>query len=88
MRVAKLTEHFGVSDPTIRKDLAVLEQKGLLKRTHGGAVSVRPPVEEEVASRQARNWEAKAAIARASMRLLVSGEVVFLDNGSTVEQIA
>ena len=88
VRVAQLTEHFGVSDPTIRKDLAVLEQKGLLKRTHGGAVSVRPPVEQEVASRQARHWEAKAAIARACVRLLASGEAVFLDNGSTAQQIA
>jgi predicted transcriptional regulator len=82
VRVAQLTEHFGVSDPTIRKDLAVLEQKGLLKRTHGGAVSVRPPVEQEVASRQARHWEAKAAIARACVRLLASGEAVFQPKGA------
>jgi DeoR/GlpR family transcriptional regulator of sugar metabolism len=88
VRVAQLTERFGVSEPTVRKDLAVLEQKGLLRRTHGGAVSVRPPMEQEVASRQARNREAKAAIARACVRLLPSGEAVFLDNGSTVQQIA
>jgi DeoR/GlpR family transcriptional regulator of sugar metabolism len=88
VRVAELTEHFEISDPTVRKDLAALEQKGLLKRTHGGAVSVRPPMEQEVASRQARNWEAKEAIARACVRLLASGEAVFLDNGSTMQQIA
>jgi DeoR/GlpR family transcriptional regulator of sugar metabolism len=88
VRVSQLTEHFGLSEPTVRKDLAVLEQQGLLRRTHGGAVSVRPPMEQEVASRQARNWEAKAAIARACVRLLPSGEAVFLDNGSTVRQIA
>src|SRR5690349_1099837 len=62
IRVSQLTEHFRISEPTVRKDLSVLEQKGLLKRTHGGAVSVRPPMEQEVASRQARNWEAKVAI--------------------------
>lgn len=88
VRVAQLTQHFGVSEPTVRKDLAVLEQKGLLKRTHGGAVSVRPPMEQEVASRQARNWEAKAAIARACLRLLSPGEAVFFDSGTTVRQIA
>ena len=88
IRVSQITEHFGVSDPTVRKDLTVLEQKGLLKRTHGGAVSVRPPLEQEVASRQARNWEAKMAIARACVPLLSSGEAVFLDNGSTILQIA
>jgi DeoR/GlpR family transcriptional regulator of sugar metabolism len=88
VRVSQLTERFGISEPTVRKDLAVLEQKGLLRRTHGGAVSVRPPMEQEVASRQAQHWEAKAAIARACVRLLSSGEAVFLDNGSTVQQIA
>ena len=50
VRVSQLTERFGISEPTVRKDLAVLEQKGLLRRTHGGAVSVRPPMEQEVAS--------------------------------------
>jgi DeoR/GlpR family transcriptional regulator of sugar metabolism len=88
VRVSQLTERFGISEPTVRKDLAVLEQKGLLRRTHGGAVSVRPPMEQEVASRQAQHWEAKEAIARACVRLLSSGEAVFLDNGSTVQQIA
>jgi len=88
VRVSQLTAHFGISEPTVRKDLSVLEQKGLLKRTHGGAVSVRPPMEQEVVSRQARNREAKVAIARAAVRLLSSGEAVFLDNGSTIQQIA
>ena len=88
VRVSHLTERFGVSEPTVRKDLAILEQKGLLKRRHGGAVSIRPPAEQEVASRQARNWEAKVAIARVCVRLLSSGEAVFLDNGSTELQIA
>jgi len=32
-----------VSQPTLRKDLTVLEQQGLLKRTHGGALSIRAP---------------------------------------------
>src|SRR5438105_3093928 len=88
IRVSQLTERFGVSEPTVRKDLAVLEQKGLLKRTHGGAISVRPPAEQEVASRRVRHLEAKMAISHACVRLLTSGEAVFLDNGSTVEQIA
>jgi DeoR/GlpR family transcriptional regulator of sugar metabolism len=88
VRVSHLTEHFGISEPTVRKDLSILEQKGLLKRTHGGAVSLRPPMEQEVATRQARNLEAKIVIARAAIRLLASGEAVFLDNGTTIQQIA
>ena len=42
VRTAQLTNLFGVTEPTLRKDLSVLEERGLLKRTHGGAVSVRP----------------------------------------------
>ena len=44
-------------------------------------------MEQEVAIRQAQNLEAKAAIAGVSVQLLSSGEAVFLDNGSTVQQI-
>jgi DeoR/GlpR family transcriptional regulator of sugar metabolism len=88
VRVSYLSEHFGITEPTVRKDLSILEQKGLLKRTHGGAVSLRPPIEQEVTGRQARNWEAKVAISRAAVRLLTPGEAVFLDNGSTIQQIA
>ena len=46
---AEITEKYGISDESARRDLRLLEQKGLCKRTHGGAillsqVSVRPPV--------------------------------------------
>ena len=46
--VTQLVKLFDVTEATLRKDLNSLEQKGLLKRTHGGAVSVRPPLEQEV----------------------------------------
>ena len=40
--VDTLSEQMGVSVVTIRRDLDALEQKGLLQRTHGGAVSIEP----------------------------------------------
>jgi DeoR/GlpR family transcriptional regulator of sugar metabolism len=88
VRIAQLTELFGVSEPTVRKDLTHMEQRGLLKRTHGGAVSVRPPVEQAMASRFAENAEAKRMIAKVCVQLLSTGEAVFLDSGTTVQQIA
>jgi DeoR/GlpR family transcriptional regulator of sugar metabolism len=88
VRIAQLTELFGVSEPTARKDLTHMEQRGLLKRTHGGAVSVRPPVEQAMASRFAENAEAKRLIAKTCVQLLSPGEAVFLDSGTTVQQIA
>lgn len=46
--ISEITGKYGVSDETARRDLRLLEQKGICKRTHGGAiragqVSVRPP---------------------------------------------
>ena len=46
VHVPQLVKHFAVTEVTLRKDLNALEQKGLLKRTHGGAVSVRTPLEQ------------------------------------------
>ncbi|MFZ0712161.1 MAG: DeoR/GlpR family DNA-binding transcription regulator, partial [Terrimicrobiaceae bacterium] len=86
VRIAQLTELFGVSEPTVRKDLTLMEQRGLLKRTHGGAISVRPPVEQAMASRIAENAEAKRLIAKACVQLLSPGEAVFFDSGTTVHQ--
>ena len=40
--VENLSEQLGVSVVTIRKDLNVLEQQGLLQRTHGGAATIEP----------------------------------------------
>ena len=48
--IAEITSKYGISDESARRDLRILEQKGICKRTHGGAillgqVSVRPPVD-------------------------------------------
>lgn len=40
IRVVDLVEPLGVSEPTLRKDLTILENDGLLKRTHGGAITL------------------------------------------------
>ncbi len=88
VRTAQLTDLFGVTEPTLRKDLSVLEERGLLKRTHGGAVSVRPPPEQEVANRAAQNAEAKQAIALACVQEISERDAIFLDGGTSVFQIA
>jgi DeoR/GlpR family transcriptional regulator of sugar metabolism len=54
-----LASVFEVSQPTLRKDLTVLEQQGLLKRTHGGALSIRAPGERDLMTRFAQNVEAE-----------------------------
>ena len=86
--VPQLAKLFDVTEATLRKDLNTLEQKGLLKRTHGGAVSARPPLEQEVVTRIARHASAKAEIAKACVELVNHGEAIFLDCGTTIHEIA
>jgi DeoR/GlpR family transcriptional regulator of sugar metabolism len=87
-RIGELSKLFGVTEPTIRKDLKVLHARGLLKRTHGGALAMQPVVEREFAGRQASNTAAKEAIARRCVGLIQDGDSVFLDSGTTVQAIA
>lgn len=85
---SQLTATFGVSEPTLRKDLTALEGRGLLKRTHGGAISVRPPREEAPEVRATVHLDAKRAIAAACLAELNDGDAVFLDSGTTVQLVA
>lgn len=87
-RIGELAEVFGVTEPTIRKDLSALQERGLLKRTHGGALAVHPNVDRELALRQEAHRVSKEAIADACVRLLRDGDSVFLDSGTSVEAVA
>lgn len=88
VHVEELASLFEVSQPTLRKDLNILEHQGLLKRTHGGALSTRAPAERDVMVRFVQNVEAKQAIGRACCDLLEAGEAIFLDCGTTTHHIA
>jgi DeoR/GlpR family transcriptional regulator of sugar metabolism len=77
-----------MSQPTLRKDLTTLEQQGLLKRTHGGAISVRAPGERDLMTRFVQHVEAKRAIGRTCCDLIEQGEAVFLDCGTTIHHFA
>ncbi len=83
--VAELTSMFGVSRDTVRRDLYLLERRGLLNRTHGGAL----PVEELVGQvmrfqlRVNARTTAKQRIARAAASLIQNGESLILNGGST-----
>ncbi len=87
--VEDLVEAFGVSAPTIRADLARLESKGLIVRTHGGAIRsegtlFEPSHDERTVIRHAE----KQAIARAAAKLVHPGETVLLDAGTSTLELA
>src|SRR5918911_1080624 len=82
--VAGLEQELGVSTATARRDLAVLERQGKVKRTHGGAVL--PGVaqhEDSFQQRLGEAVEAKKRLARAAVRLLGADETVFIDSSTT-----
>lgn len=90
--VADLSQQFRVTPETVRRDLDLLEQHGLLRRVHGGAIawSKGSVAEPSVRERHRRDRSAKDAIALAAMRMLpetFTGSVV-LDAGTTTAALA
>jgi DeoR/GlpR family transcriptional regulator of sugar metabolism len=85
--VVALSEKLGVSQATIRRDLAQLEDEGLLRRVHGGAVPTEGRDEPftEVATVRA---EAKDALAARCADLVRDGETLLLDIGTTAHRVA
>ena len=85
--VRQLAQTLGVSEPTVRKDLAALERQGLAVRTHGGAVlSGRAPAAADLpfARRADLMRAAKEKIGRFLAELVQPGETVIFDSSSTV----
>ncbi|MBB6248510.1 DeoR/GlpR family DNA-binding transcription regulator [Rhodanobacter sp. A1T4] len=82
-----LSESFGVSEDTIRRDLRELASDGLLQRVHGGALPSSPAAADFV-QRQQISTVAKSAIARKAAELILPGQVVILDGGTTSVQLA
>jgi DeoR family transcriptional regulator of aga operon len=68
--ITDLTMHFGASPATIRRDLALLADQGLILRTHGGARSTEAATEVPVALRDTRYSEAKDRIAKAAAAMV------------------
>jgi DeoR family transcriptional regulator of aga operon len=91
--VDDLSAELGVSVVTIRRDLDVLEQQGLLSRTHGGAVSIDPLFYEPFKKDRSfmaqitRLADEKRRIGRAAAGLIKNGETIALTPGTTTAEI-
>lgn len=92
MSVGELAAATGVSEITVRRDLAHLERSGAVRRTHGGALpvgeAVFDPEEPSFEARRRRQANAKAAIAEAAARLVQPGQSIAIDTGSTTLELA
>jgi DeoR/GlpR family transcriptional regulator of sugar metabolism len=87
--VSILADKFSTSEVTIRSDLAEMEQSGLLKRVHGGAVSTRKTYYEmSLNDRMDINMEEKIRIAKACAELVEDGDALMIDSGTTTRYLA
>ena len=84
--MTELTEHFGASESTIRRDLNALHKKGALVKVFGGAVQTGEKLstkEEKVSLRGRAEREEKIRIARHAAALVRPEDFVYLDAGTT-----
>jgi len=94
VQISDLKEIFPqVSTMTLRRDLSMLEGKGLLIRTHGGAVNIKKlssvyGEEDAYSLRAAENVDAKMNIAQKALSFLDNGRSIYLDAGSTMMFLA
>src|SRR5712691_2362703 len=91
--VSELKALFGVSEVTVRSDLAALASRGLVVRTHGGAASPAgglgfKALDLTFATRDQSNVELKARIGAAAAELIQNGQSVMLDASTTGLQLA
>jgi DeoR/GlpR family transcriptional regulator of sugar metabolism len=88
VEVQELSTLFHVSDDSIRRDLRIMEQKGILDRTYGGAVlpnkaNYCPPFSERMNS----NKKNKENIACLAATFIQDGDTIFLDGSTTVAKL-
>lgn len=86
--VVDASARLGVSEVTVRGDLAALAAAGLARRVHGGAVATGPGREAPVETTAERDADLKRAIGIAAAALVVDGMSVMLDVGSTTLAVA
>jgi DeoR family transcriptional regulator, aga operon transcriptional repressor len=88
--VVELAKSLNVSRITIRKDLDYLQSKGLIERSHGGALKIGSggQVDLSLHEKLKRNLDEKRRIAAAAVTMVEEDQCIILDSGSTTFAIA
>lgn len=81
--VETLAELLDTSRETVRRDLTVLSERGLIRKVHGGAVRNKAADEDPFAERMQKNRAAKLRIGAAAAALFEPGDSLLVDTGST-----
>jgi len=86
--IDELVQHFSVTPQTIRRDLNLLAESGVIIRHHGGAESSSTTENTSYQSRKILNLEAKESIANDIVKMIPNGSSLFINIGTTTETIA
>jgi len=88
--VGDLSDQLGISRITIRKDLEYLQSKGLIQRTHGGALAPQSGAlfDPSLVEKEKLHQKEKQRVADAAVKLVTEGQCVILDSGTTTTAIA
>ena len=87
--VEKLSDVLYFSRPTIRRDLALLEKEGRIKRSHGGA-AIRTENDSDIpiGFRIGKKHSEKVKMCREAVKLIKENGIIFIDGSTTVQSIA
>ncbi len=88
--VTELVKILNASESTVRRDLNALNNDGKLKKIHGGAISIGDNTSKhdyKVNLRKTLNTEEKLQIAKYAAGLIEDGDVVYIDAGTTTEEM-
>jgi DeoR family transcriptional regulator of aga operon len=88
--VGELSRNLGISELTVRKDLEYLHSKGLVQRTHGGALRIQSSAlfDPTLQEKQKQHSKEKQRIAAAAAAMVEEGQCVMLDSGTTTTAVA
>lgn len=88
VEVQELSNLFGISEDSIRRDLRLMEQKGLVKRTYGGAVFPQKTGDTlEFSKRETINEKNKESIAKVAASYIKDNDSILLDGSTTVAKL-
>lgn len=86
----QLATELGVSQPTIRRDIDSLDKRGLIRKVHGGAISVHSTSLHEIpySDKVNVNEPIKQKIGAAAAKLIEPNDIIILDSGTTTLEVA
>lgn len=87
-KVSELSKALNTTEATVRRDLDELQEKKLLRRTHGGAIAIYSAgIEFSIRDLAIKNMDSKQKIAQKAIDFIDDNDTVMLDGSSTVLEL-